>query len=237
VSRGGGILGLIPARGGSAGIPRKNLASLAGRPLIAHTIAAALAASRLERVVVSTDDAEIAEAARAAGAEAPFLRPAELAADAAPALMVIRHAVDWLRDREGWRAEAVVYLQPTSPLRPAARIDQAVELLLAGPADTVVSVVEVPHNLVPGSQMRLDDQGMLEPCLDRPGPLRRQEKPRLYARNGPAVLALRPAAWRREALYAGPTLPLVMGRWESLDIDGPEDLELAQWLAREKGLA
>ena len=233
-----GVLGLIPARGGSKGIPRKNLAPLAGRPLIAHTIAAALASTRLDRVVVSTDDPEIAAVAREQGAEVPFLRPADLADDAAPALAVIRHAISTL-DAQGWRTEAVAYLQPTSPLRSAAHIDAALDLLLEQGADSVVSVVEVPHNFSPLSVMRRQDDGRLTPYQepDGPAPLRRQDKPRLWARNGPAVLALtRRTALELGVLYGPRTLGLVMDRVDSLDIDEPLDLELAAWLlARRAG--
>src|SRR6185312_12148312 len=116
------ILGLVPARGGSKSIPRKNLAPLAGKPLLAWTADAALAARRLTRTVLSTDDVEIAELGRTLGLDVPFLRPAELAADATPMLPVMRHAADWFAARGG-TVEAVVLLQPTSPLRTAAHID------------------------------------------------------------------------------------------------------------------
>jgi CMP-N,N'-diacetyllegionaminic acid synthase len=229
------ILGLIPARGGSKGISRKNLALLAGEPLIAHTIKAALAAHTLSRVLVSTDDEEIAATARLYGAEVPFLRPAELAADTAPALMVMRHAVQWLVEQEDWSCDVVVYLQPTSPLRKAQHIDAAVELLLAGKADTVVSVVEVPHNMNPLSVMRLNGKE-LKPFLPQEGqPLRRQDKPRLLARNGPSVLALtRQGLMENNELYTGRTLPLVMTPQESVDIDDTWDLDLAQWIMEER---
>jgi CMP-N,N'-diacetyllegionaminic acid synthase len=225
------ILGLIPARGGSQGIPRKNLAPLAGEPLIAHTIKAALAARTLSRVLVSTDDEEIAATARQYGAEVPFLRPGELATDAAPALAVMRHAVQWLVEQEDWPCQVVVYLQPTSPLRRAEHIDAAVELLLAEKADTVVSVVEVPHNMNPLSVMRLSGKE-LKPFLTQGAqPLRRQDKPRALARNGPAVLALtRQAVMECNELYSCRTLPLVMTPQESVDIDDAWDLDLAQWI-------
>jgi len=226
----GGVLGLIPARGGSKALPRKNLAPLAGRPLIAHTIAAALEAAGLERVIVSTDDEEIARVARTHGAEAPFLRPAELAEDASPAVAVMRHAVQWLEENQGWRAGVVVYLQPTSPLRRAGHIDRAVELLWREEADSVVSVVEVPHSFSPVSVMRLED-GLLRPYLGETGPLRRQDKPRLYARNGPAVLAVkRDTVMQGEGPFGQLVLPLVMDAAESVDIDSAFDLELAEWL-------
>lgn len=224
------VLGLIPARGGSKGLKHKNLMPLAGRPLIVHTIAAALASRRITRVVVSTDDPTIAEVARQAGAEAPFLRPAELAADDTPALPVIRHALGWL-DREGWPAAAVAYLQPTSPLRRPQHIDAAVDLLFSARADSVVSVVEVPHNFNPVSVLRLED-GVLKPFLAQGAdPLRRQDKPRVLARNGPAVLvAARATILELGTLYGPRTLPLVMSPQESADVDSAFDLELCEWL-------
>ena len=224
------ILGLIPARGGSKGIPRKNLAPLAGRPLIAHTIAAGLKAGSIGRLVVSTDDPEIAGVARQQGAEVPFMRPAELAGDQAGALEVIQHAVQTLEAAGDWRADIVVYLQPTSPLRRAEHIDAAVALLMDESADSVVSVVPVPHNFNPTSVMKLEN-GLLKPFLGEAGPLRRQDKPRVLARNGPAVLAVtRNTIMEQGALYGPRTLPLIMEPQDSLDIDTLFDLELAQWM-------
>lgn len=225
-----GVLGLIPARGGSKGIPRKNLAPLAGRPLIAHTIEASLQARCISRLIVSTDDPEIAEIAKQNGAEVPFMRPADLASDQSGALEVIKHAIHTLETSEGWRADVVVYLQPTSPLRRAEHIDAAVEMLVAKQADSVVSVVEVPHNFSPVSLMKLE-HGILTPYLGENGTLRRQDKPKLFARNGPAVLALNIATVTKlNTLYGPRTLPLLMDQMDSLDIDTPFDLELAAWL-------
>ena len=131
---------IIPARGGSRRLPRKHLRSLGGRPLIAHTLAAALEAARVDRVIVSTDDDAIAATARRAGAEVPFARPAELAADDTPTLPVIQHAVAWLEQR-GVRVEVVVTLQATTPLRPAGEIDAVVALLDDPEVRSAVSVV------------------------------------------------------------------------------------------------
>jgi CMP-N-acetylneuraminic acid synthetase len=224
------ILGLIPARGGSKGIPGKNLIPLAGKTLLAYTVEAGLASLGLTRLVLSTDDEAIAQAGRALGAEAPFLRPAVLAQDDTPALPVIQHAVRFLED-QGWRADVVVYLQPTSPLRQARHIDSALELLLSQQADTVVSVMPVPHQFNPASVMRLED-GCLRPFLPELAHLlRRQDKPQVWARNGPAVLASTHATlMERGQLYGPRTLPLVMTPEESHDIDTPFDLELAAWL-------
>ena len=209
------VLGLIPARGGSKGIPRKNLASLGGRPLLAWTVDAALGATELTRVVVSTDDDEIASAA---GVEV-LRRPAELAADETPMLDVVRHAVAELAP------DVVVLLQPTSPLRRAEHIDACVRLLLESGADAVVSVVEVPHRFRPDSLMDVVE-GRVVPR----GPARtRQAKELVYARNGPAVLARR-ADRMGDDLYGGDVRPFVMDERDSLDVDDPGDLELAELL-------
>ncbi|MDX6423450.1 MAG: CMP-N,N-diacetyllegionaminic acid synthase [Gaiellaceae bacterium] len=209
------VLGLIPARGGSKGIPRKNLAQVGGRPLLEWTLDAARGATELTRVVVSTDDDEIAAAA---GVEV-LRRPVELAADETPMLDVIRHAVAELSP------DVVVVLQPTSPLRRAEHIDGAVRLLLESNADVVVSVVAVPHRYRPDALMDVVD-GRVVP---RGSARTRQEKEVVYARNGPAVLALR-SERLGDDLYAGDCRPYLMDERDSLDVDGPFDLELARLL-------
>jgi len=233
------ILGLIPARGGSKGIPRKNIFPVAGKPLLAWTCEAALASKSLSRVVLSTDDEEIAEVGRAWGVEVPFLRPAELATDTATSVDVALHALDWLEEHEGWHAEVIVLLQPTSPLRTATHIDEAVAVFNVAAADTVVSVVPVRHNLSPFTLMRLEN-GRLYDFWDQPLPFdryRRQETPPLFARNGPALLVTRAQTLRcRKSFYGDFVAAYVMTEEESLDIDTPADLALAEWrLARRRG--
>jgi CMP-N-acetylneuraminic acid synthetase len=228
------ILGLIPARGGSKSIPRKNLAPLAGKPLLAWTAEAARGARHLTRTVLSTDDAEIAEVGRGLGLDVPFLRPVALAQDESPMLPVMRHAADWYT-AQGEAVEAVVLLQPTSPLRRAHHIDAALDLLLADPgADSVVSVVAVPHQFNPVSVMKRDG-GRLAPFLPGPMILRRQDKPEVYARNGPAVLGVRAEALGRSILYSPTTLGYIMDARASLDIDDPDDLWLAEQMLRKDG--
>jgi CMP-N-acetylneuraminic acid synthetase len=231
-----GILGLIPARGGSKAIPGKNLAPLGGKPLLAYTAEAARGARVLDRVLLSTDDEKIAVAGRTLGLEAPFLRPAALAGDNAPMLPVIAHALDWC-EREGRPARIVVLLQPTSPLRRAHHIDEAVSLLLDKDAATVVSVMAVPHRFTPGSLMSAASDGRLKPLLDGEMVLQRQDKPRLFARNGPAILAVCAEVVRGGALYGEPTLGYAMDAESSLDIDEPEDLWLAEQYLRRHGAA
>lgn len=213
------ILGLIPARGGSKGIPRKNLAPLAGKQLLGWTIEAALGATELTRIVVSTDDEEIAASAGATAGVTVLRRPEELAADDTPMLDVVGHAVSELGP------EVVVLLQPTSPLRRAEHIDACVRLLLESGADAVVSVVEVPHRYRPDSLMDLVDGRVVPRSRART----RQEKDVVYARNGPAVLARR-ADRIGDDLYGGDVRPFVMSSHDSLDVDDPADLVLAELL-------
>jgi CMP-N-acetylneuraminic acid synthetase len=223
------VLGLIPARGGSKSIPDKNITPLRGRPLITYAIDAARASRALTRTIVSTDDATIAKVARDHGGSVPFLRPSELASDESPMLPVIQHAVSWLAENEAFKTDVVVLLQPTSPLRRSEDIDAAVDLLISRNADTVVSVVDVPHQFTPSSLMEIRDGWLISSAESLT--LRRQDKPRLYARNGPAVLVVRTSIIANDRLYGDKTLPLLMPRERSIDIDDPADLALAEfWL-------
>jgi CMP-N-acetylneuraminic acid synthetase len=224
------ILGIIPARGGSKGIPRKNLAPLGGRPLLSYTCEAARLSRRLTRVIASTDDAEIAAEASRGGVGVPFMRPAELASDDTPMLDVIADVLSTLRAREAYSPGVIVLLQPTSPFRRAGHIDAAVDLLERSGADSVVSVIAVPHQFTPGSLLRLEGDRLL-PASEAPAATRRQDKPALYARNGPAVVAVRSRVVVEErTLYGRDTRALVMSRADSIDIDDAFDLEVAELL-------
>jgi CMP-N-acetylneuraminic acid synthetase len=231
------IVGVITARGGSKSIPKKSISPCAGRPLIAYSCDAACASAALDRVIVSTDDSEIAAVAERHGVPAPFLRPAALADDTALIPGVLAHALDWF-ESEAVTVEAVVLLQPTSPLRQAHHIDEAVSLFRETAADTVVSLVEVPHQFNPLSVMELDGDGRAtwyDPAGQ--GVLRRQEKPRMYGRNGPAVLVIRPSVIRRGLLYGDRTIGYVMDRLSSIDIDDREDLHLAELILADRAHA
>jgi N-acylneuraminate cytidylyltransferase len=186
-SRRSEVLALIPARGGSKAIPRKNVRIVAGKPLIAYSIAHALASRRVTRTIVSTDDEEIARVAREFGAEVPFMRPPEFAQDASLDIDVFRHALGWLRDREGYSCELVVHLRPTGPVRRVEVIDRAIDLMLGRPdADSLRSVswpTETPYKM-----WKIID-GFLEPLLDLPGVVEpystpRQALPEVYWQNG-----------------------------------------------------
>lgn len=217
------VVGLVPARGGSKGIVGKNLLSIGGRPLLAYTIDAARASRSLGSVVVSTESSEIADAARELGA-AVLDRPSSLAGDDVPMLDVVLHAAAAI---EG--CDALVLLQPTSPLRRTEHIDAAVELFAATGADTVVSVTPVPHRFLPESLMQLDGDRLVP--LDADASLLRQEKTALYARNGPAVLVVRTDGLaERGSFYNGDVRGYVMEPEASLDIDDAADVALVEAL-------
>lgn len=225
------ILGVVPARGGSKSVPRKNIAPLAGVPLIGYTIQAARAAKRLARCIVSTDDEEIAETARRLGADVPFLRPAQLSTDAALSLPVLQHAMEQAEAADG-PYDAVMMLQPTSPLRASSDIDTAAELLERSGADSVVSVVDV-GGWHPARMKRVLEGGVLVNYADPDGPedMRpRQALPPVYIRNGAIYLS------RRTVIVAGAMVgkdcrAYIMPAERSINVDGPADLVAAgYWL-------
>lgn len=230
------ILGLIPARGGSKGVPRKNVRPLLGKPLIAYTIEAALASVRLSRVVVSTDDAEIRDVARAAGADVPFLRPAELATDTARAIPVIQHAIAALEEEEGRQYDVVCYLEPPSPLRIAADIDGAIEKFFATqPCDSVISMVEANHHHPMYMKRLVDDR--IEPyCLPEPeGTPRQLFDPPCYMRNGAVYVCWRDTVMSAGTLRGAISRPYVMPPERGVCIDSVEDWYLAEALLRAQG--
>lgn len=220
------ILALIPARGGSKSIPRKNLVVVAGKPLIAYSIEQALASRCITRTVMSTDDPEIADVARSFGAEVPFLRPGELAQDLSTDLDVFRHALEQLRVREGYRCDLVVHLRPTGPVRRVALIDQAIECMLGHPeAHSLRSVglaEQTPYkmwSIVGGAlQPLLRIEGMTEPyCAPR------QSLPAAYWQNG-YVDIVRPEVVLEKNMMAGERiLPFIVDE-PILELDYPENL-------------
>jgi CMP-N-acetylneuraminic acid synthetase len=227
----GPVLGLVPARGGSKGIPGKNLKPLAGRPLLAYTADAARASGALDRLVLTTDAAEIAEAGRALGLEVPFVRPAALAADDTPMVRVVEHAVRTL-DGAGWRAEVIVLLQPTAPLRRPEHIVRALEILATTGCDAVASVVEVPRHFSPDYVMRLD-AGRLVSFLPEGGALtRRQDARPAYSRDGTVYVMRRRTLLEEGSLYGRDCRALILGAGESVNLDTLED-----WRAAEERLA
>jgi CMP-N,N'-diacetyllegionaminic acid synthase len=231
VSPDGSVVALIPARGGSKGLPRKNLADLGGRPLLAWSVESALQATTVDRVVVCTDDEEIAAAARSAGAEVPWVRPAELATDDAADLPVFEHALDRL-DAVGPPVEVFVHLRPTSPFREPGLIDRAVSLLRSHPGvDSVRSVSPVAKT--PFKMWFVDDEGFMEPvvgsweeeCFNRP----RQALPPVWTQDG-TLDVVRAGVVRGGSMTGRRVLAL---RHDSplVDVDTAEDLERARSIA------
>ena len=226
-------VGVITARGGSKSIPKKNTAPIGGKPLIAWTIEAALRSSALSRVIVSTDDTEIAEVARQWGAEVPFLRPAELARDDSPHIPVVVHAVEWLESHEDTRPDYILLLQPTSPLRSTEDIDNAIRLALEKDADSVVSVCQALSH--PYLTKRITANGHLEDFVPKPeGYLRRQALPPAYFVNGAIYLVQRDVLIEKQTFYTERTYAYVMPPERSLDIDTPWDLYLADLILKER---
>lgn len=215
------VLALVPARRGSKGLPLKNIRPLHGKPLLAWPIAAARAAHCVDRVVISTDDAEFAALAQNAGADAPFLRPAELATDTAPSIAFILHALDALEaagDRYGYLA----LLEPTSPLTDAEDIDSAVATLDAkrDVADAIVGVTPLVSTH-PTFAVRLDASGLLQPYAAASFGLlpRRQDTEPLYGLDGSLYVSSVDAIRRERSFCHGRTLPYVTPRWKSLEVD------------------
>lgn len=224
------ILGLIPARGGSKAVVNKNIRTIAGLPLLAHSIYAAANSGVISRTVVSTDCEAIAQVARAHGAEVPFLRPAEFSTDTALAVDVMRHALSAL-DAQGWRTDIVVYLQPTSPLRTARHIEEALNAFRGSNADALVSVMEVPHRFTPGCLLQLKEKCVVPADPKMVSPLMRQAKETFFARNGPAIYVGKAEFLRTaESLYSGKTAAYVMSAEDSLDIDTEWELSVAELL-------
>lgn len=211
-------------------MPRKNLALVAGRPLIAWSIAAALEARSVTRVVVSTDDDRIRAVARRYGAEAPFTRPARLAGDRTPTIDVVLHAMTWLARHEGYHPKHLVCLQPTSPLRTSGDIDAATRLLRTREADAVVSVTSVHQH--PAWLKRLLPSGRITSLGGRASERRRQDLEPLFIPNGAIYLARTDVLTRRRTWYTERTYGYVMPPERSLDIDAPLDLVLAAALLR-----
>jgi YrbI family 3-deoxy-D-manno-octulosonate 8-phosphate phosphatase len=234
------VLAVIPARGGSKGIPRKNIKEFAGYPLIAYSIAAGLQAQTVTRVIVSTDDEEIAEVSRAYGAETPFLRPPELAQDNTLDLPVFQHALDWLVRHEGYQPDIVVQLRPTSPVRPPGLVDQAVHALLADPsADSVRGVVPAGQN--PHKMWRIDlETGRMRNLLDvegipEPYNAPRQVLPPVYWQTG-HIDAIRPRAILSGSMSGSAILPVLIDPAYTVDIDTPKDWGRSEWLVLNGGL-
>ena len=227
------ILCLILARGGSKGIPRKNIRNLLGKPLIAYTIACARQSDLIRRIIVSTEDQEIAEISRRYGADVPFMRPKELAEDLTPDLPVFQHALRWLREKEGYLPDLIVDLRPTGPLRRVQTVDAAIHAMLRHPeADSLRSVTRPAQT--PYKMWRIGRDGYLEKLLDiegvrEPYNMPRQMLPEVFWQFG-YIDIIRPRVILEEGMMSGrKILPFVVEE-EYVEIDYEEDLKRAEAL-------
>ena len=227
------VVGLIPARGGSKTIPHKNIKPLAGKPLIAWTIEAAKSCRALSRLIVSTDDLQIAEVALQWGAEVPFLRPAELAGDQSSSLDVVLHLIQWLEEHDPVVPEYILLLQPTSPFRTTEDIAAAIDLAKTGLVDAVVSVCETDAH--PFLCKRVREDGRLTDYMTTDlDYLRRQDLPPAYQLNG-AIYINRCRSLRQERTFLPKdTLPYIMPAERSLDLDTLWDWRLAELILKDK---
>lgn len=219
------FVAVIPARGGSKGLPGKNIAMLAGKPLLAWTIEAALQSYRISRVIVSSDDQEILEVAAKSGAEC-IQRPPELASDESGSEVVIEHVLATIGESV-MADDVVVFLQPTSPLRDASDIDSAIDDFSASGADALISVTEPEHH--PLKCFTIDQSGHLKALLDERYPfMRRQDLPACYRPNG-AIYLISRAVFEKQGFFSpGKTIPFVMPQGKSIDIDVQADLQAAE---------
>jgi N-acylneuraminate cytidylyltransferase len=225
-------IALIPARAGSVGIKDKNIAPLAGKPLIAHSIEFALSCPQIDRVIVSTDSAHYAEISRSYGAETPFLRPAELGQNDTPDLPVFQHCLRWLKENEKYEPELVVHLRPTSPLRPPGLIESALKILKADPeADSVRAVCRPSQS--PYKMWKLEN-GYLVPLLNTPLPepynQPRQNLPEVFWQNAYIDVIRARTILGQNSMTGRKIKPLLMDDSASIDIDDPFTLDLARRL-------
>jgi CMP-N,N'-diacetyllegionaminic acid synthase len=226
------VLAIIPARGGSKGVYRKNIKQLNGTPLIEYTIQAAKQSSLITRYMVSTEDEEIADVSRSAGADVPFLRPKSLAQDDSKVIDTCMFVLEKLKQDEGYEPNIVILLQPTSPLRKAHHLDEAIRLYIKKSADSVLSVCEVEHP--PSLLLKISQNGgELIPLLNREEMFKnRQEFEKTYTLNG-AIYVFSPHFLREElSFYGEKTYPYLMSVEESIDIDTEIDFELASILLK-----
>lgn len=227
-------MGIIPARGGSRGVPKKNTRLLGGKPLVAWTIEKAKKAKSLNRLVLSTDSEEIAEIAEKYGAEVPFLRPAELARDDSPTIDVIRHCLEHLKKAENYSPDAVVILQPTTPFRKSEDIDKAIALYFQNNMSTIVSVSKVPGHYNPEWQLVIDDVTGVLTTLKGENLLKLKTRRQLlrdtYYRNGEIYVFNPNNVVRKNSIYGDTVTALITETKVNINIDTDIDFECAEFL-------
>jgi CMP-N-acetylneuraminic acid synthetase len=222
------IISIIPARGGSKGLPRKNIAILNGKPLITYSIESALRSRLISRVIVSTEDTEIAEISKRYGSEV-IVRPNDLAQDDSPTISVIINALHML-EKEGYSPNIVILLQPTTPLRSCQDIDAAIELFMTKDCQSVVSVSEIEHSPYWSFDVK---NRYLKPLFDKKYlRMRRQDLPKIYLPNGALFISRPDTLCRTKSFYSTKTLPYIMPRERSIDIDDEMDLLQVEYLLK-----
>jgi len=228
------VLAIIPARGGSKGIPRKNIKILAGKPLIAWTIEEAKKSNYIDKIIISTDDNEIAKVSSKYGAEVPFIRPALLAKDETATNEVILHAIKWLEKNQNIKLDVLILLQPTSPLRNICQIDSAIERFVSDIyTNCLVSVKEVEEN--PYWMKIIDDSSYLKNFITKHiNYIRRQDLPKMYVLNGAIYIMEVSDFLGYKSFDVDNTIPFIMDTISSIDIDSEIDFKLAEFLL-EKG--
>ena len=230
------VLGVIPARGGSKGVPRKNIRLLCGKPLLQYTAEAALAARRLSQVILSTEDEEIAAVGRSCGLKVPFLRPAELARDETPMLPVVQHAVGWM-ETQSEHFDAVCLLQPTNPLRRAEDIDACLELLERNDLDAVVTILPVPAEYNPHWVYWQSEDGSLRLSTGEETPIaRRQDLPPAFHREGSVYVTRRRVLMEENSLYGKRLAGYRLNPEQCVNIDTSEDWERAERLLQARAI-
>ncbi len=227
------VLGVITARGGSKGIPGKNIKDLGGKPLISYIIEAAKKSGVFDRIIISTDDKEIADVAARYGAQVPFMRPYKLAQDTTPTLPVIQHAVKWLKKNQNYWPDYVAILQPTSPLIQPFHFKEAADLILKTGADSVLSVSEIPENYNPCNAMIVEKNGFLklfngQPVYKRIA--RRQDRPKTYHSAGLLYFFKTELLFdeKEPNFYGEKVAPLIIEAKYAIDINVPADWEMAE---------
>lgn len=227
------ILGVITARGGSKRIPRKNVRSLAGKPLIAYTIIEAKKSKYIDKLIVSTDDEEIARISKEYGAEVPFMRPIELAQDETPSVNVLIHAVKFLEDNENFSPNIIVLFEPTSPLRTVEDIDNGIKKHLETGADSVVGVVK-GDNRHPLKAKKIENDKLVDFYFEEKEIIRSQDLPPVYFRNGAYYSVKRDILINTKTFYGPDTRPLVMDERNSLDINSDFDFDICEILLKKR---
>ena len=224
------ILAIIPARGGSKGIPHKNIMKICKKPLIAYSIEAAKESKYIDYILVSTDDTCIKEVSLSYGAKVPFLRPDEISTDRAKSIDVVLHGIDYLKEHNE-NFDYVILLQPTSPLRTSDDIDTAIESVIEADKDSLISVCECSENPI---LMRTIEKEKLKPVLEFNGDnLRRQELPTFYVFNGAIYINKVDMLQNKKEFVDENTMPFIMDSTKSIDIDNMIDAKIAEMILKE----